>query len=375
MAEFIVTAPDGSKYRITGQGTGEEAMRALQKRLADPEATEFLRSQREAELPQPFPTGPSGESVAPRTQPTASEFAGRGIATGLGFPADAANAALGLVGLESERPFLGSARIADTMRNVAPVAGEFETPETVAQSAAEGMGLAGGSLLPGGGLTGAAIKFGGPATRRVGREIGRTFLERPIRATALELAAGAGAGAGGRLAEDRARDTGQNTAAARIVGELVGGLTTVVAPGAALPATLGLVRGTIAVGKRIPGISLAANLLDNAGRAVHQRFTRGGAFTRASRRLRDESGDPGADAALITAEGGVSGQTPATQTGNPRLMALERAVLDADATLDREFAAHGRRKARKRSGRRCASPQAMRWPGILGHSFRASGTI
>ena len=345
--------------RRAGAAGDGDAVRALGAKLLrlrrSREATEFLRGLREAELPQPFPPGPRGESVSPRRQPGVSEFAGQGIARTLSAPFELAAMADRALGFPvGDRPFFGEARIADFMRNVTPVAGEFEQPETILQAGAQGLGLAGGFLLPGGAGVSAAIKFGGPVTRRVAKVIAEPFLKRPVRATAVELAAGAGAGAGGRLAEDRARETGQDTTATRIVGELLGGVAVAAGPGAVIPATVGLVRGTLAVGKAIPGVSLLANFIENAGRVVHSRLTKGGAFTRASRRLVKLSGDPEADAALVTSEGGIGGQSPAVETGNPRLMALERSVLDADATLDREFAReHGR-------GLRCSQGGAPR---------------
>ena len=192
--------------------------------------------------PEIMEPGPRGEFASPRRQPTASEFAGRGIATALGAPMDAAAWVDRQLGYSSDRPLLGSARIADFMRNFAPVAGEHETPETLGQSAAEGLGLAGGSLLPGGGVTGGLVKYGGPVARGVGKTIAAPFIKTPARATALELTAGAGAGAGGLIAEREARDSGLNSDAARMVGELTGGLVAALAPGAAVSGTVKAVR-------------------------------------------------------------------------------------------------------------------------------------
>lgn len=186
----------------------------------------------------PFPPGPGGENVLPRRQPGAGEFLNRGIASALGAPVDIVNIGLGAVGLGSERPIGGSEQIADVIRNVTPVAGRFEQPETVGQAAAEGVGLAGGSLLGGGAAVAGLTRAGGVAGRAA-KTVAEPFLTGPGRATALEMGAGAGAGAGGRLAEDAARHRGQNAQAARLVGELVGGAAVVIAPGAAVRAAVG----------------------------------------------------------------------------------------------------------------------------------------
>jgi hypothetical protein len=65
-------------------------------------------------------------------------------------------------------------------------------------------------------------------------------------------------------------------------------------------------------------------------------FTEAGGKVRASARLRELSADPEAAAAAL-GEPSVGNLTPAQQTGEPRIMALERAILDKDARLDADF--------------------------------------
>ena len=146
MAEFIIT-DNGERFRVTGAATEAEALREYRAR----KAASALAERGLGDPPFGDANDPNEERVFPRTQPTLGEFAGRGISQALGAPVDIANAALGVVGLDSARPIGGSEQIANLMRNVAPVAGPFEQPETLLESGAEGLGLAAGALLPGAG--------------------------------------------------------------------------------------------------------------------------------------------------------------------------------------------------------------------------------
>ena len=98
-----------------------------------------------------------------------------------------------------------------------------------------------------------------------------------------------------------------------LLGELAGGFT--------LPAITALSRvaGTPAINKIKETITP---------------FTKAGAEPRAARRLQSLSSDPEAEAGLIDPTSPVS---PARQTGNQRLIALERVVLDSNPELEAKF--------------------------------------
>lgn len=265
-------------------------------------------------------------------------FVNRSIAEIVGAPVDIGNymqegvghymrRAVGLPGMEEEqreaiRTPGGSETIRSGMEAIgADPAPEGAEPETFGESIGQGVGDA-AATLPFFGMGGAAMQAArSPVVRSVGRTLTRPFVSQPVRATTAETAAGAGAGAG-REAAGRA-DPGSPLS--RTAGEFAGGAAAAMGPGAAIRGARRTAEALPVTGTAIRGV-----------RAALFPFTEAGGKVRASRRLRDLSGDPEAQAQALEEES-IGGLTPAQQTGNERLMALERAVLDKDASLDDQF--------------------------------------
>jgi hypothetical protein len=153
------------------------------------------------------------------------------------------------------------------------------------------------------------LKAGIPvAQRTVGQQLAAATASSPGTAAFLDVASSGGAGLGGEVASKMTDDPSMI-----VLGELAGGFT--------LPAVSAVMR---VAGK--PAISKA--------KEVFTPFTKAGAEPRAARRLQGLSADPVAEANLIDVTSPVS---PARQTGNPRLIALERTVLEQNPELEAKF--------------------------------------
>ena len=259
-----------------------------------------------------------------RPSPGIGAYARQGIARGLGAPVDLVNAGLDIVGLGSEQPLGGSKSIGAGYDWLAEQLGGVGVPppgtpelghdlEGYAKSAARGMGEAVGAFAPGGALV-KGLSAGKGVTGNIARQIGETFRRAPVPFAALEAGAGAAAGAGGQAAVGM---TG--TERARPTGEIIGGAG--------------------------PGLYSVFNLPKAAFRIVRGGifpFTKGGATIRAARRVQGLVADPEA-AATKMGEEPISELSAAQRTGEPRLMALEREVLDEDVKLDEKFAGQSKR--------------------------------
>lgn len=236
-----------------------------------------------------------------------------GIAEMGGALVDLTNAALGLVGLESEEPFGGSVSIQRGFAalGIAPQPGEKD-PNTFASSAGRITGAASLFLLP---LAGPAraVAAGKKATGVVsglGQDIARTAIKAPKKFLATEVTAASAAGIGGKLAADRFPDS----PSARVIGELTGALT---------PA------GVVAAVRAIPTIIGA-----RAVRALVKPFTAKGARGRAEKRVKESARElelvPGKAAEEVLPEAGL---TPAQLAEDEGLLSLERAVIESTEQL------------------------------------------
>lgn len=296
------------------------------------------------------PPAPAGEGTpSPQQDGTGRgggfmPFVNRGIAALAGAPVDIANAIIGMdprylpfgvgraagqVGARplpvSETPFGGSASIEAALAAAGrPFGAEMvpepgQQPETVAEYVGSGVGSAAGALIPGFGAARLAAGATNPIVARTGQSVSNAFVNAPARTTSAELAAGAGAGYG-RVSAEEAFPNVPNVGA---TGELVGGLGT----GALLqvPSLLA----------KLPGVQMT--------RSAVAPFLPSAAQDRAARRLATLSEDPLAASRAADAPT-ISNLTPAQRTGEPRLLALERAVADenpaiAKALRDRAAAA------------------------------------
>ena len=306
------------------------------------------------------PPAPSGEGTpGPQQDGTGRgggfmPFVNRGIAALAGAPVDIANAIIGMdprylpfgvgraagqVGARplpvSETPFGGSASIEAALAAAGrPFGAEMvpepgQQPETVSEYVGSGVGSAAGMLIPGFGAARLAAGATNPIVARTGQSVSNAFVNAPVRTTSAELAAGAGAGYG-RVSAEEAFPNVPNVGA---TGELVGGLGT----GALLqvPSLLA----------KLPGVQMT--------RSAVAPFLPSAAQDRAARRLATLSEDPLAASRAADAPT-ISNLTPAQRTGEPRLLALERAVADenpaiAKALRDRAAAAQETLEAEARA--------------------------
>ncbi len=252
----------------------------------------------------------------------------RGIAQGFGGAVDLVNSGLNAVyrgvGLpEVEQPFGGSRSLMAGMDAIGADVAEDDAQTTLGKMV-QGTGQAAGVLptvmVPVGQAAKLADATRGATAGNTAKIIADDLVNRPVRSMTSELAAGAGAAYGGQKAQEW---SGSDNPAVRGAGEVLGGLTAGLGPYAATQAAISTARRLPLTGTVIRGIR--ASLIP---------FTRAGGFDRASARLRGLSADPEGQAALVAADGPLS---PAQRTGDKRLMALERAILDTDATLSDEF--------------------------------------
>ena len=310
---YEVTAPDGRRFEIEApEGTApdvltrevEAAFRSMPSQPAQPRAADGVPGPRQA------PTG-RGEGMLP--------FANRLIAETFGAPVDVANAALRAVGLPvSERPFGGSASIESGLARFgravdAPmVPSEGAVAETPEEYIGQGIGQAAGMLIPGLGVARLAATSARPLVARVGESVARAPVVAPVTTMGVETAAGAGAGYGRYVAEQNFPDVEGAGALGELAGGLgVGALTTV-------PSLLA----------RTPGVPTVA--------AAITPFTKTGSRTRAADRLSSLAEDPAAASRAADAPT-ISELTPAQRTGEPRLLALEKAVAAENPAIARDL--------------------------------------
>lgn len=269
--------------------------------------------------------GGQQEAVAQDERPGFMEFVNQGIAQGLGSPVDLSAGAinLGISGANLipgvdiphiEEPFGGSRSIMSGLGSVGvPVAPADVAPEGIVENMAAGLGGATGFLVPYTGLSSALSRVPGLAGD-VGRALTQPFIDAPRRALASELMAGAGAGAGMGVAEIADPDGPISPLVGALAGGALGGLSPYAA--SRIASRTPLVGGAV----RFAQSEIAP-------------FTQGGAMERARNRMRNLVSDPEGAIASIN-EPSIGGLTPAEQTGDRRLLALQRAVMDTDPVAD-----------------------------------------
>lgn len=261
--------------------------------------------------------------VEPR--PSGMDFLNQGIASGLGAPIDLVTGGInaGITGLNMATggsippirdPIGGSASINQAMRSVGVTAAPPDVrPEGFVENVAAGVGGAAGALVPF--TAGAKVAQGmGGAAAAAGKSIMAPFTQTPVRAIGAELAAGGGAGAG----IDVAQQVAPGNPLAEVAGALIGGGAAGLTPNLATRSA-----------PYIPGIGLATR----ATQAAVAPFTKAGALVRARNRIASLVEDPDAARAALAQEN-IGGLSPATQTGERRLMALEQQVRNTDPGAD-----------------------------------------
>ena len=319
---YEVTAPDGRRFEVTApEGTSPDVLAR--------EVEAAFQS-----MP-PTPRPPASEGMpAPRQAPTGRgegflPFINRGIAGFAGAPIDFANTVLRATGLPvSERPFGGSASIESGLArfgravDVPMVPGEDMVAETLPEYVGQGIGQAAAALNP----TVVAARLAAAAANPIIAGIGQTIARAPLGTTSsrvsrygapaatigVETASGAGGGAGRYVGEVSFPDV----EGAGALGEVLGGLGV-----GAVAATPSLLTQTPA------GRATAAAITP---------FTPTGSRTRAANRLVALAEDPAAASRAAEAPA-ISELTPAQRTGEPRLLALERAVAEKNPAIARDL--------------------------------------
>ena len=263
------------------------------------------------------------EASARESFNTFNRTAGDAFAEGIGGPVDLVNAALGIVGLESEEPLGGSESFKDLFElfNFSDDDREGQE-ETLAGTVGKFTGFGAAFVLPlGGAVKGAAevARFARPApttiTGRVVHDMAAQLLTRPGRLAAGEAIAATGAGVGEFAAKQKFPDS----EAAQVIGALTGAL---------VPA--GAVAGTIAsvkLASNLPGARFVKGLV--------KAFTLKGGRTRAEARVQSAARDPDAAVAELARGGGLeeAALTPAQQTGDPGLLSLEKSIIESSEQL------------------------------------------
>lgn len=257
-------------------------------------------------------------------RPGFMEFVNQGITQGLGFPVDMVTSGLNLIpGVDIQEPFGGSASISSGMSTLGiPVAAPDVAPEGIIENVAAGVGGAAGFLGPYTGVA-SALSRGAGMSANVGQALMQPFTDAPRRALASELMAGAGAGAGMGIAEIADPDNPLLSLAGALLGGVAGGL------------------GPYAASQAIRRTPLVGGAVRFAQGEIAP-FTQQGAMERASNRLGNLVSDPDAAIAALDAPN-PGGLTPAQQTGDRRLMALEQAVRATDPVADEALSAQNMR--------------------------------
>lgn len=258
---------------------------------------------------------------APKQQPQQDNggflgFLNQGIASVLGAPVDLVNAGLGMTGLPvSEQPFGGSASIGSGLSSLGVrVADPGAQPQGLGEYVGRGLGGAAGALPLGAGIVGALGRSASPVAQGIAQTVGRPFMATPGRALATEAMAGLGSGVG----ESAASSLYPDNPYAELAGSLIGGVAGGLAPNLAVRAA-----------RQLPGVQLAENLI--AGEIAP--FTERGAMQRARGRIAGLVEDADVARSLLARET-ISDLSPATRTGDRRLMALERSVRNQEASID-----------------------------------------
>ncbi len=342
MPIFMVTSPDGRKFKVNGPdgSTQEDAIKYAQ----------GLHASTPAAQPAIADSQPPSSALA---------FGNRGIAGNLGaavdlmkagldapaleynkspeLPADAGMFARGAravnqaipspnllgmiggamrgVGIQptSEAPFLGSKNIADMMRSVGiGVARPDEVATTLPAQVAEGVGNAAGGLLPmGGAMKGLSMMDG--AVGAFGKSALESTAAHPISMVAGDLASGGYSGVGGAIAENAY----PNNAPAKSIGQIVGGMASMLSP--------------TQIAMRATGAGA------NAFKKTILPFTEAGATVRAADRVQGLVPDANAAAAMLD-KPTIVPLRPTQQIGDERTLALENAVRNQNPAIDEKFA-------------------------------------
>lgn len=229
----------------------------------------------------------------------------KGLVDLINLPSELINIPLGLAGA----PQIPTGAFRQEVADIGLTAQPGEEVEGFLPRAAE---ILGASVLPGAAIQRAGaqvLKAGIPAAQRtIPQALTAITAEAPGKAALIDISSSIGAGFGGEVAAQFTDDPGLI-----VLGELAGGFT--------LPSVTAI--------SRFAGKPVVSKIKETI-----TPFTKAGAEPRAARRLQDLVPDPEAAAARIDIESPIS---PARQTGDPRLIALEKTVLAQNPELEARF--------------------------------------
>lgn len=268
---------------------------------------------------------------------SAAISATRGFAEFAGFPVDAVNSALSVVGLDTERPVGGSQQFLGFLDELGFTEQAPGLGTTVAREV--GFGAAGFGVL------------GVAARARQGLSFGKYInpiidfvAERPAAALLVDLGLSIPAGAGAEAGKRIAPEVGLQPQTGEAIGRLIGGIGTAVV---AIP-TVG---GAIATAR---GARSLAKGLTQKGREAH-----------VAKVLRQEMSKPETEAKLLSAEDVEFGRpTTAELIDDPGLISLQRATASKGRGLAQEIELLQNRSLREGleplAGKEAARPAAAR---------------
>ena len=253
------------------------------------------------------PVAEEGQGVMP--------FVNRGIATGLGMPADMIQKGLNLIpGVELAEPFMGSKSIENAMEFYGiKLPGEKEEPKTIAEYAGRGVGEVAGALPGLGGIVGAVAKTGGVAGR-IATTMISSMRNHPYLTMAGEVTGGMGAGVGRGVAEKSTESP-----MAKTLAEMGGGIA-----GGMLP-TVSLYAPTAVL------LRQGKNIL----KKISLPFTETGAKYRAGKYVKGLVADPQTTAQAIK-QPTIGDLPPAIRSGENRLIQLYKNFIGQDPLQDAE---------------------------------------
>tara|TARA_Y100000310_G_scaffold343619_1_gene452130 strand:+ start:2973 stop:5627 length:2655 start_codon:yes stop_codon:yes gene_type:complete len=281
------------------------------------------------EFPEPLaPPIPSPRTAEPRRPfPTGFlPYAARGAAFGLGSPIDASNWIAKQFGFGYPGS-PGRESVEFSMEQLAKAYGgggdifpeKGRKPQSIEEYLGQGTGEGLGFATPFGLGTKSLQRLPG-----LGGKVATALTPTKARTAAYEATAGTGVGLGRYVGQDIPKDTWWGPSAHMGV-ELAGGAS----PTAAAKSVKGLAK---VASQYLPIVSQAWRLAE----ASVLPFTERGAWTRARRRMQGLVDDP-ADVAKRLNEETLEPMSPARQSGEPNLMALEDAIKGSDVHIKAEM--------------------------------------
>lgn len=300
MPVYMITAPDGKRLKVTAPEGATQA--EVLTRVKNSYGAPSVRNSPGADL---------------------LRSAGTGVANLLGAPVDLVSAGRSVLGIGSEAEQAGGSenlrRMAAKVDLAFPVG---EEPTDIGSRIAREIGS---TALPVAGMMARGSQLARRGMQTATGAIDRMALraaQNPAKTAAFEATSAAAAASGGHLAQQYT-----DSPAIIALSELAGGFTPT--------AVMGTPAAAMAASKKTP----VAGRIIRAAQGTALPFTEAGAKVVGGRRIQDLVEDPGRAAARLSGADTLQEVklSPARRIGEGRLLALERAILDEDPSLDMRF--------------------------------------